>query len=166
MIVKKVCMLGDPSVGKTSLVRRFVYNEYSDRYLSTLGTKVSEKRVSLDKETVQMVIWDIAGQEDFTSITPAYFKGSGGGILVVDLTRRDTLYNASRWARSFTEKAGEVPVVMLCNKNDLVDEAEFTPEDAEKASGDYCAAVLSTSAKTGDGVEKGFILLARMMAGE
>lgn len=165
MIVKKVCMLGDPSVGKTSLVRRFVYNEYSDRYLSTLGTKVSEKKVELDTEVLQMIIWDIAGQEDFTSVTPAYFKGSGGGILVVDITRKSTLSNAFRWANSFIEKAGNVPLIMFCNKNDLKDAMEFTVEEARDVGKDYCATVLSTSAKTGEGVEKGFKLLAQMMAG-
>ena len=93
MISKKICMVGDFSVGKTSLIRRFVDRQFSDKYLSTVGVKISRKAVELeggegDKKTIQLLIWDIEGQTKFKAIAPSYLQGSKGVIIVADVSRQ------------------------------------------------------------------------------
>ena len=96
-ITQKICLLGDFSVGKTSLIRRFVENKFSDEYLSTIGVKISRKSVDVKIETkehrVNLLVWDLEGKTKFKAITPSYLKGASGAIVVGDLTRSDTIYH-------------------------------------------------------------------------
>lgn len=173
-INKKVILLGDGAVGKTSLVRKYVEDQFDDEYIFTIGTKVSRKEVTVgtgdDEVTVNMVIWDILGQTDYHRTQAEAFKGAAGVLLVSDITRTKTLKSlVDYWIPEFKKVAGKVPVIFLANKADLTDkyqynEAEFK-EFAQKCVGsnDTPIAYL-TSAKTGDNVEKAFISLAESMA--
>ena len=104
----KVCLLGDYAVGKTSLVRRFVYNMFDDRYLSTIGVKVSRKVVALAREDevveLTLMLWDLAGSEEFDSVRASYLRGAVAGLIVCDLTQPTSLWlrpdTRSRFARS------------------------------------------------------------------
>jgi len=88
LIQKKVCLLGDFSVGKTSLSERFVYDRFSGRYLSTIGVKISRKPINISKDIMlNMLIWDLAGSEEFSGVQSSYLQGAQGAILVCDLTR-------------------------------------------------------------------------------
>ena len=93
----KICLVGDSAVGKTSLIRRYVMDIFDDKYLSTLGTKVSKKQVIIKNEDREVAftfsIWDVLGQKDFKKIQNLAFRGSKGAMLVCDLTRKDTLEN-------------------------------------------------------------------------
>lgn len=95
----KVCLLGDYAVGKTSLVRRFVYNLFEDKYLSTIGVKVSRKMVAVPRgdEVVELVLmlWDLAGSEEFDSVRASYLRGAAGALVVCDVTQRSTLASVS-----------------------------------------------------------------------
>ena len=99
IISKKICLVGDFSVGKTSLIRRFVENKFSDRYLSTVGVKISRKSIEVEtaiaSQLVNLLIWDIEGQTKFQSIATSYLKGASGSIIVADITRPETLEHLS-----------------------------------------------------------------------
>lgn len=157
---KKVCLIGDFAVGKTSLVRQFVNNVFSERYLSTVGVKIDTKKIIVGaKDLVTMVVWDIAGQDSYTSLNENYIKGSSGVILVGDITRPETIKSLINHARSATRIVGEVPKLALINKSDLI-----TSPDAEKFVTDCETAdlkVFRTSAKTGEHVEQAFSSLAK-----
>ena len=160
-------MLGDPSVGKTSLIRRFVNDEFSDNYLSTIGTKVSEKTLRVKKNNndilFHLVIWDIAGQQSFTSVAPSLFKGCQGALIICDVTRKQTLDDLHNWIYNLNKNAGEVPFVVLVNKWDLADRKAFELVDVERVAQGHESCCLHTSAKTGHNVEAAFKRLGELM---
>ena len=159
----KVCLVGNPAVGKTSLVRRYVMESFDDKYLTTIGTKVTKKQLhvldpaaSLDAE-VDLMIWDIMGQPGFREVLKdAYFFDAKGVLAVADLTRRETLGDLSSWIRAVEGVTGKVPVVVAVNKADLATNAQFTQAEAVQAAEALGADILMTSAKTGDNVEEAF----------
>lgn len=159
----KVCLVGNPVVGKTSLVRRYVLNDFDDRYLTTVGTKVTKKPVrvvdpsqDLDAD-IDLMIWDIMGQPGFREmLKDAYFFDAKGVLAVADLTRKDTLGDLQNWIRAVEGVAGKVPVVVAVNKVDLDGEAQFTTAEAVQAAEALGADVFLTSAKTGSNVEEAF----------
>jgi small GTP-binding protein len=117
--VRKICLIGDGAVGKTSLVRRYVLDVFSDDYLSTFGAKVSKKVITLDDVELTLMIWDILGQKSGASMHSAYFSGANGALIVCDGTRPETLDSLNSWYQEFTRVAGKVPVIPLANKCDL-----------------------------------------------
>lgn len=161
-IQKKVCMLGAFAVGKTSLVARFVKGKYDDSYLTTVGVKIDRKDVAIDDDTVRMVLWDIQGEDELQPINPNYMKGASGCLLVVDGTRPETLDVARRLKIWGQANAGDIPFVMLLNKADLMDEWALHDGDLRGDNRPGCR-VLNTSAKTGEGVDEAFRILAEKM---
>ena len=160
-IVKKVCMCGDPNVGKTSLVRRFVSGKYDEKYISTLGTAVSRKTVKTQKQSVTMMIWDISGQPEFKRIHNSAFKNSAGGIAVCDATRPETMEHLNDWIINLRSVAGKhVPIVILTNKTDLLGENPSYLEQIESLAEKHCCSLFETSAKTGTNVEDAFKVMA------
>ena len=163
---RKIVLLGDRAVGKTSLIRRFVYDQFSDDYIQTIGTKVSKKDIQVEmdgeKHEVTLVIWDVLGQQGYTQVQSAAFRGSHGALFVCDLTRKSTLYSILRyWIPKLEEVAG-VPGVLLANKRDLPN-WEIVMDDLEEFSKITGLPYLLTSAKTGENVEDAFITLAKLM---
>ena len=122
--IKKVCLLGDPAVGKTSLVQRYAYDRFDDKYLSTIGTKPSVKNVTYKDDEVPLTIWDIAGQETFQNVHNSYFNGASGAILVCDICRPETIESLTHWSHRFHRSAHEAPIILVSNKWDLVEEEE------------------------------------------
>lgn len=160
MIQKKVCMIGATGVGKTSLVRQFVKSIFSEKYHSTIGVKVDKKVVRVDDNEVTMMLWDLQGEDDEFKIRPSFLRGSSGYLLVVDLTRYETLEVANLIQKMIDTEYGEIPFYVLFNKNDLTDEIEITEEQMQKFLGDS-GKVMVTSAKTGENVEDAFLRLAK-----
>jgi small GTP-binding protein len=162
VLVKKVCMLGDPAVGKTSLIRRFVYDVFDDKYIETIGAKVTKKKLRIQYvptgQTFQlrMMIWDIAGQSALDFVKPSYYRDAEGAIVVTDLTRKSTLANVPKWANSLWDVTGQVPFVLVGNKNDIVKEREVTDMDLADMAAKYKVPYLKMSAKEGDFVETAF----------
>jgi len=165
----KVCLIGDGGVGKTSLIRRFVYNEFDERYLYTLGTNVSKKEVILQDSqggTVEasMMIWDIMGQRTFRPLfIEAYFEGTDGALAVCDVTQRETLVNLADWIDSMSRITGPVPTLILANKVDLTDQIVVSEEMLSFFDREYGVSHLMTSAKTGQNVENAFRKLAELI---
>jgi small GTP-binding protein len=162
----KVCFIGDAGVGKTSLIKRFVLDVFDDRYIATIGTKVTKKIVDVDgKAKVMMLVWDIMGQKGFRELLrEAYFFGAHGAIAVCDLTNKETLEELRYWIKALTDVAGDVPIVFAGNKSDLENDRVIKEQDLQELAGKYKARAYLTSAKTGQNVETVFKTLAEAMS--
>ena len=164
---KKICLLGDFNVGKTSLVRRFIEDKFSDRYLSTVGVKVSRKSVEIktDKEIswLDLLVWDLEGNTKFKSITPSYIKGASGSIIVADLSRSDTLKNLDRHLQLFFEVNPDSKAIVALNKADLIPTEKLAKlvENYQSRNFPKILSVYATSAKTGDFVNEMFESIAQ-----
>jgi len=159
MLQRKICMLGAFSVGKTSLVRRFVESAFSDTYLTTVGVKIDKKSVAIGERTLDLILWDIAGEDEVSTIRTSYLRGTAGYLLVADGTRPVTLDVACSLRERVTGLLGELPFVLLLNKCDLVDDWRVPAERvATLRQAEW--PVTTSSAKTGEGVEQAFRELA------
>ncbi len=162
MIQKKVCMLGAHGVGKTSLVMRFVHSRFSEQYLSTMGVKVDRKVVDAGTRKVNMMLWDIHGEEESRKVAGNYMRGTAGAMLVADGTRIETLDAANVLLARLRNTVGDVPWVLMVNKHDLVDEWALSSSRTAQLERKTQNMHLS-SAKTGEHVETAFYQLAMMM---
>jgi small GTP-binding protein len=163
MIQVKVCLLGDFGVGKTSLVRRFVEGRFDDRYLSTIGVKISRKVIDRSDRQLSLLIWDLAGGESFERYEASYLRGVSGALVVCDLTRRDTLKYIHHYADQLRQANPSTALVFAANKVDLVDEYEIMPEELRLLGDTLRVPSLFTSAKTGEQVEAAFTILADLV---
>ncbi|RNF85229.1 Rab family GTPase [Montanilutibacter psychrotolerans] len=157
---RKICLLGDFSVGKTSAVARYVRSTFSESYLTTVGVKVDTKVVDLvARPSMRLVLWDIAGSSKLGQSRLNYVAGAHGFVLVADGTRRDTVSSAlDLWQQAAEALNADVPAVLLVNKVDLADEWDISPELIESLS--HNLAVFCTSAKTGESIELAFAEIA------
>jgi small GTP-binding protein len=159
MLQKKICMLGSFSVGKTSLVRRFVESLFSEAYQTSIGVKVDKKVVRVNNEDVTLVLWDIHGEDVYQKIHMSYLRGMSGYLLVIDGTRRQTLEDALALNQRVMQEVGKVPAILVLNKSDLVDRWEIDSDrESELSAAGWI--ILRTSAKTGASVEQLFSQLA------
>ncbi len=167
----KICLVGEGAVGKTCLIRRFIHDQFDDRYISTLGAKVSKKEIQVDMDgtpvAIDMTIWDIMGEKGFRELLKeAYFHGAQGVLAVCDVTRMQTLTDLDEWVAAVVKVTGQVPVEFLANKADLKDEQEVQAADLEAAAKSHHAPFMFTSAKTGENVEQAFADLAKMISAQ
>lgn len=178
----KVCLLGDAAVGKTSLIRRYVLDKFDDKYISTMGTKVTLKELHLDYPDrnivveLTLLIWDIVGQKkklpsaivSYERYMPQkkYFKGANGALLVCDITRNDTFDSIPEWIEAMKREVGIVPMVFITNKIDLLKDTGLNLEDVDEFAKQFNSKVINTSAKTGENVESAFYALGNMMASQ
>jgi small GTP-binding protein len=166
-IAKKVCLLGDFAVGKTSLVRRFVYNLFDDRYISTIGVKVSRKILSLpsaeDITELSIMLWDLAGSEEFGRVRSSYLRGAAGAVLVCDLTRAATLENLQSYAENVGRVNSQPRLVVAANKRDLADQRQISAAQLDDVATSLDAPYYLTSAKTGEEVERMFRRLGQLL---
>lgn len=167
----KICLVGEAAVGKTSLIRRFVLEDFDDKYIQTLGTKVSKKEIAVppreggDGVKVDMTIWDIMGQKGFRELLKeAYFYGAKGVIAVCDVTRKTTLDDLDDWIEGVYSVTGKIPIQFMANKWDLKGQAELGEEELVQGTKAYDSPYFFTSAKTGEGVEAAFQNLADRIA--
>ena len=165
MIQKKLCMVGAFGVGKTSLVARYVRSIFSDKYLTTLGVKVDKKVVQVDGQEITLMLWDLAGEDALTQVKSAQLRGSSGYILVADGCRAATLQSAIDLQARVEAELGAVPFTCVVNKADLRESWEVDAAALDHLSG-LGWTVLTTSAKSGDGVEELFAELAGKMLQE
>ncbi len=162
LIHKKICMLGGFAVGKTSLVKRFVTGQFSEKYQTTIGVKIDQKSQKVDETDMVLVLWDVYGEDDFQKVRASYLQGSAGYLLVVDGTRKETVDVAGQLKALAIQTMGSVPYVLLINKSDLRDSWQVESKLYEDLARNACL-VLETSAKTGEGVELAFAELAKQM---
>lgn len=160
-VQKKVCLLGDFAVGKTSLVRRFVEGRFDDKYMTTVGVVVSRKTVNYSGVSLHLLLWDLAGGRDFSK--SGYLVGLAGALLVCDVTRQTTLAGYQTYCEQVRQFNPDVRLVLLANKCDLTNEREIPEEQLAALAQEIGAPLLHTSAKTGDNVEEAFRTLADML---
>ncbi len=164
MLQKKICMLGAFAVGKTSLVRRYVDSIFSDAYLTTVGVKIDKKSLNVQGRSVDLIVWDIAGEDDISAVRMSYVRGASGYLLVVDGTRPETLDVADSLRKRVASEIGSVPFVALLNKQDLRERWAISQRAVQEREQDGWL-IQFTSAKTGAGVESAFQALADRVAG-
>jgi small GTP-binding protein len=159
MIQKKICLLGAFAVGKTSLVARFVKSIYSGEYITTVGVKVDKKTVNIDGQEINLIVWDVAGEDELQKVRMNYLSGASGYLLVADGTRRETLETARMLRERVSEEIGALPFILIINKADLASEWEIDDQAIAECETQGWT-VIKTSAKTGEGVEEAFTKLA------
>lgn len=163
MISKKLCMIGDFGVGKTSLIRRYVDRQFSDRYLSTVGVKISRKQI--DDPPLQLLIWDIEGSTKFKAIAPTYLQGAAGAIVVADVTRTETIDHLLIHIDGFLKINSQSFVAVALNKADLiqVEQVEKLVRSIQQISQPQLIFIQATSAKTGESVDPVFEKLSHYL---
>ena len=164
IVQKKICMLGEFAVGKTSLVRRYVEGIYNDKYQSTIGVCISRKSVSTANQSVRLLLWDLAGGDDFIGVQKNYIVGLAGAIIVADLSRPETINAFDRYARLAREHNPDATIIFVGNKADMIDDQTNVALNelkcvAERLNG----TAFFTSAKTGEQVEMVFVHLANLL---
>ena len=164
-VQKKVCLLGDFAVGKTSLIRRFVEGRFDDRYLSTIGVKISRKQLLREEHQLNLLIWDLAGGDDFSKSGASYLRGAAGALLVCDLSRYETLAKLAYYAQQLRQIDETAVLVFIGNKADLETERKISEADLTSLAQAYAAPFLLTSALTGRNVENAFHSLANAIEG-
>ncbi len=160
IISKKICMVGDFGVGKTSLIRRFVDRQFNDQYLSTVGVKISRKLI--ESVNLQMLIWDIEGHTKFKGIAPSYLQGASGALIVADVSRIETIERIPEHVQLFLSINPKGSLIVALNKSDLIDEEKLTRlvQMVELQKLDRVSKIYQTSAKTGTYVDEIFEELA------
>jgi small GTP-binding protein len=157
-ISKKVILVGNFGVGKTSLVSRFVHQKFSDQYLTTIGVKVDKKIVSLNGSELSLILWDIAGESSATKIPKAYTMGAHGIMYVFDVNRPETYESLSEDIFEIQKNLKDPGLVVLGNKSDLA-----SKQLIEKIQAETQTDILFTSAKTGINVDTAFESIAKQM---
>lgn len=163
----KVLLLGAPAVGKTSILYRFVKNQFSHDYITTIGINYLTKEISMEKKDfAKLVIWDLAGQKKFKFLHKQYYEGTHGALVIFDLTQIKTYETLGAWlSEMFAILQQKIPFITIGNKVDLIEEVgrsvdfEVVKEYAENNNSIY----IETSAKTGENVEDAFKELTRRM---
>ena len=153
----KYIMIGDASVGKSNLLLRFVYNTFQNEYHITIGVEFGEKNITYNQKIYQIQIWDTAGQEQFRSITRAYYKNSICALVVYDISRRESFNSVKQWIEDCKNyMTNNVVVVLVGNKCDLEDSREVTKDEGQEVADSYGLLFFETSAKTGSNVNEVF----------
>jgi GTPase SAR1 family protein len=167
LIKKKICLLGSFAVGKTSLVERFVYNRFDEKYLTTIGVKVSQKilppvRNPKGGKLIQFnfLIWDIERVEKFDTVVMNYYRGAAGALAVADMTRPETISGLQRIADKFYSVSPTAQLLILGNKLDIFQQDNKTLTLLSNTASNFSTEYLLTSAKTGELVEEAFLKLA------
>lgn len=158
---KKIVVLGHFGVGKTSLIRRFVTDTFSDNYKVTIGVHITKKVVEITADhSTSLILWDLEGTDEIETIRNSYLLGTHGSVFVFDVSRPSTFQNLAKDLNSIKEKMPKVPLMIVGNKKDLVDEGELKAMlDAHEISVDFL-----TSAKTGADVNELFLQLATLIS--
>ncbi|MCG8632855.1 MAG: GTP-binding protein [Desulfobacterales bacterium] len=164
MIQKKICMVGSFAVGKTSLVSRFVTSLFSEKYLTTVGVKIDKKDITVGARDMRLMLWDLAGRDEFQDLTASYLRGTSGYLLVADGTRSNTIEAATELQQEVEAVLGDVPFILVVNKYDLIDKWVIGESDVEHFRSKGWDVIL-TSAKQGHAVEEAFLTLGARMLG-
>ena len=166
-LMKKICLLGDGAVGKTSLIKKYVFDKFDDKYIMTFGTKVTKKQVEIKRPEMDyfltFLIWDILGQRVHNNLHSTYYKGASGAFIICDVSRKETIDNLEDWVSVFRGVNKASPIVMLGNKCDLVQDHQSIKQQMNVVAGKYKIPFHLTSAKTGAHVEDSFISLGNMV---
>lgn len=151
-LILKAIVVGDMAVGKTSIAMRYVHNKFDPKYKGTIGVDHAIKKLAINDKQITMSIWDTGGQEMFDYIRPFYYKGASGALIVYDITRKKSFENLEKWFDNLYSQCGEIPVILVGNKIDLIDERVISTEEGSDYAMQKGVIFYETSAKTGEKV--------------
>jgi len=163
----KVVFLGKQSVGKTSLITRFMYDSFDNTYQATIGIDFLSKTMYLEDRTVRLQLWDTAGQERFRSLIPSYIRDSTVAVIVYDITNVNSFEQVIRWIEDVrAERGSDVIIVLVGNKTDLADKRHVSIDEGEKKAQELGVSLfIETSAKAGYNVKQLFRRIAAALPG-
>lgn len=162
----KLVFLGDQSVGKTSIITRFMYDKFDNTYQATIGIDFLSKTMYLEDRTVRLQLWDTAGQERFRSLIPSYIRDSSVAVIVYDVTNRQSFTNTIQWIEDVrNERGSDVIIVLVGNKTDLVEKRQVSIEEADAKSRELSVIFIETSAKAGFNIKALFRKIAAALPG-
>jgi Ras-related protein Rab-6A len=162
----KLVFLGDQSVGKTSIITRFMYDTFDSTYQATIGIDFLSKTMYLEDRTVRLQLWDTAGQERFRSLIPSYIRDSSVAIIVYDITNRNSFMNTVKWIDDVrSERGNDVIMMLVGNKTDLADKRQVSVEEGEAKAKEYDIMFIETSAKAGFNIKALFRKVASALPG-
>ncbi|HKW43051.1 MAG TPA: Rab family GTPase [Thermoplasmata archaeon] len=170
-VKRKILLLGDGGVGKTSLIRRFVVDKFADEYITTIGTKVTKKDLRIESPgrvtDLTFMIWDVLGQKGYKGIQESSFHGAKGALLVYDVSRPETAQSLQDyWIPHLIAITNAIPIVVVGNKVDLVDSRRDASDALDELKDALETPGFLSSAKTGDNVEETFTALAKAVIAE
>ncbi|XP_074302444.1 ras-related protein RABH1e-like [Silene latifolia] len=162
----KLVFLGDQSVGKTSIITRFMYDKFDTTYQATIGIDFLSKTMYLEDRTVRLQLWDTAGQERFRSLIPSYIRDSSVAVVVYDVANRQSFLNTTKWFEEVrTERGSDVIIVLVGNKTDLVEKRQVSIDEGDSKARESGAMFLETSAKAGFHIKPLFRKIASALPG-
>lgn len=162
----KLVFLGEQSVGKTSLITRFMYDSFDNTYQATIGIDFLSKTMYLEDRTVRLQLWDTAGQERFRSLIPSYIRDSSVAVVVYDITNYNSFQQTAKWIDDVrTERGSDVIIMLVGNKTDLSDKRQVTTEEGERKAKELNVMFIETSAKAGYNVKQLFRRVAAALPG-
>ncbi|KAM7374153.1 hypothetical protein PAMP_006827 [Pampus punctatissimus] len=162
----KLVFLGEQSVGKTSLITRFMYDSFDNTYQATIGIDFLSKTMYLEDRTIRLQLWDTAGQERFRSLIPSYIRDSAAAVVVYDITNVNSFQQTTKWIDDVrTERGSDVIIMLVGNKTDLADKRQITTEEGEQKAKEMNVLFIETSAKTGYNVKQLFRRVAAALPG-
>ncbi|DBA04266.1 TPA: hypothetical protein N0F65_009501 [Lagenidium giganteum] len=160
----KVVLLGDTGVGKSSLVLRFVTNNFRPYSESTIGASFMSKMIVVNDTPIKYQIWDTAGQEKYHSLAPMYYRGAAAAIVVYDITRKQSLATLKNWVKELKQLGPDNIVIAIAgNKSDLEDKREVPASQARAYAEEINAVFIETSAKEDTNVSDLFIQISQML---
>ncbi len=162
----KVIIVGAGKVGKTSLTIRFAEDRFRESYLPTLGVDFLTKNLAIDDKKIKLQLWDTGGQEFVISLLPFYYTGAHGGVLVYDMTNRNSFNSLDYWLKQILQNAGDIPLVLAGNKIDILDQRKVTEEEGRSFAESRNLLYLETSAKTGVSIPDLFDILVKVIIGK
>ena len=161
----KYIIIGDAAVGKSNLLLRYAHGQFKPEYQLTIGVEFGAKNIQIKNKVFRIQIWDTAGQENFRSITRAYYKNSVCALVVYDISSRDSFNNVSTWIEDCKNQSPKtIFMVLVGNKSDLADRRQVNTEEGQELADKYGMQFYETSAKTGENVEKIFLSSADEIA--
>jgi len=162
----KLVFLGEQSVGKTSLITRFMYDSFDNTYQATIGIDFLSKTMYLEDRTVRLQLWDTAGQERFRSLIPSYIRDSTVAVVVYDITNVNSFNQTNKWIDDVrAERGNDVIIMLVGNKTDLADKRQVTIDEGEKKAEELKVMFIETSAKAGYNVKQLFRRVAAALPG-
>ncbi|XP_029956762.1 ras-related protein Rab-6A isoform X1 [Salarias fasciatus] len=151
----KLVFLGEQSVGKTSLITRFMYDSFDNTYQATIGIDFLSKTMYLEDRTIRLQLWDTAGQERFRSLIPSYIRDSAAAVVVYDITNVNSFQQTTKWIDDVrTERGSDVIIMLVGNKTDLADKRQVSIEEGERKAKELNVMFIETSAKAGYNVKQ------------
>ena len=156
----KIVIVGDTGVGKTNLVKRFVYKTYNENTEATIGVEFFSNNYLINDILCKIDLWDTGGQERYKSITASYYKGASGAIIVYDVTSSTTFNNIEKWLQEIKERTSrDIKIIMIGNKTDLENKRVISKEISKNKAADLNIPVIETSALNASTVKEAFHLI-------